>query len=163
VIKIPVQQDSSIPGYSQSRDGYRLSGRQQMTRVVLTDTQIKALGTIEVLAAPGAGLMYIFRSALVTARFTTGYTNIDAADSDFNIQLDAEVVAVAANDAGFSALFGSAGQKVLPVAAAGGLLDSSDIEDQPMDIVLANGDGALTGGNAANTLEVQIWYSVARV
>lgn len=165
VIKIPVQQDVNIPGYGLSRDGYRLSGKETEVRLVLNNTQIKALGTKILAPSPGAGKMIIFRRGLILAHIVTAYTNIDGSVATLNFELGATVVGTAfANVAAFTAMLGSIGNRNLPVAAAGGLLVNTDIDDTPLEAVLANGaSGALTGGNVLNTLEIQAWYSVARI
>jgi hypothetical protein len=108
--------------------------------------------------------MIIFRSGLLVARFTAGYTNISGVTATGNYEVAAAIVGTAfANAAAFSTFFSTAGSKQLPVAAAGGLLVSTDVDDAALEFVLANADGALTGGNVANRLEVHYEYSIARV
>lgn len=162
---MPVIQDVNIPGYGTSRDGYSVNANKRYSgRLILNDAQIKALGTKILVASPGPGKMIIFRSGLLIARFTAGYTNISAVTATGNYEVAAAIVGVAfAAAADFGTFFSTAGTKQLPVAAAGGLLDALTVDDSALEFVLANADGALTGGNVANRLEVHFEYSIARV
>lgn len=162
---MPVTQDTALAQYGSSRDGYQVNANKRYSKkLILNDASIKALGTKIVVPSPGVGKMIIFRSGLLVARFTTAYTNIDVAVATGNFEVAAAIVGTGfADAAAFAAFFGAVGSKQLPVAAAGGLLVSTDVDDAALEFVLANADGALTGGNAANVLEVHVEYSIARV
>lgn len=162
---MPVFQDTTLPDYATSRNGYSVStGRRMSGKLVIADAAIKALGTKVLVPSPGVGKMIIFRSGLLVARFTAGYTNLSAVTATGNYEVAASIVGTAfADAAAFGAFFSTSGSKELPVAAAGGLLLSTDIDDAALEFVLANADGALTGGNVANRLEIHYEYSIARV
>ncbi len=159
---------------------------------VLTNAQIKALPTtpITLVAAPAVGLRVKMLGASLRSSFAAGqYTNINATyaacalsyGSDFTQWATVGIVDdVTYTDANrFTALFGNTTQ---------GLVDLAPYLDAPSDgaandlwvlpnvrttasaaaiaLVIAmdnNGSGALTGGNAANTLTVTVYYALESV
>ena len=131
--------------------------------VTLTDAQIKALPTTQVgiVAAPGAGKVLFPVQWLIVADTRAGaYTNLDAAISGPNLGWPSEP----------AQLFSAAASAVIlttvanKISAWENLADSGgdnlgNLEDQPLVIGIGNGaSGNLTGGNAANSLQVTVFY-----
>jgi hypothetical protein len=154
----------------------------QRATVILDDAQIKALPTtpFELLAAQ-VGVQYHVISALVHLDSTAGtYTNVSTADG-------AQVVLQYNNGSGdyvgsamyqeapgtaFSTFFsGAHKQSWRPViggytdwSATNGLLTYSEGEHLNTNVAIAvtnGGSGNFTGGNAANTLKVTLFYAEA--
>lgn len=159
----------------------------QRARVVLTDAQVKALPTtpIALVAAPGSG--YVLHPTTVTMRssFAAGaYTNVNAAawmsavlgssqDIMSSIANDASITNAAAGTTMLTSFLGVTPRRVTlvprqhtenvnewgelaPIAFAVSAVDNVGLNL----IIDNNGGGALTGGNAANTLTVIVTYLV---
>ena len=136
----------------------------------LTDTQIKALptGGLQIVPAPGAGQMLMFVRAVILADTTNGaYTNIDAA-ATLQFRVSGKTLSFAGEDNGeisellaaedvYVQVYGhrsTGGTEGSPIAGGEGAFGN-----QPLMLYLPNGvSGNLTGGNAANTLSIRVWY-----
>lgn len=153
----------------------------------LTDAQIKALPTtpVNIVAAPGANLRYKLHGYTLRSNTSAGaYTNLNATYVDVHIQLstyyagygpvdDSTVTPALTN---VTSILGAAGQvsydgiismSSTPVAGSRGYVQSDGIPgtavivNQPIAIAIENnGSGNLTGGNAANSLKVFVYYSI---
>lgn len=151
----------------------------KQTTVTLTDAQIKALPTtqINILAAPGAGMLHHVHGALFVADFTAGaYTNLsanpffnlvyDAANNYINATLFAgEEMFVAGRNISYClpymTLTEGAGQ---PSAFVRSSAQFGETVNRTVDIGAGNvSDGNFTGGNAANTMKVTVYYSTIEV
>jgi len=144
--------------------------------VELTDAQIKATpgdsGLFEIVPAPGAGFAYHVLGGMGVLRVSAGaYTNIDAADSACCLRIGTfDRASQVLPNTQFSSAFGATNNVVLrfsqPSDNTGtpGRMVSADtivhIEDKAINLELYNNLGALTGGNAANSLTVTVWYDV---
>ena len=153
--------------------------------IVLTDAEIKALpttGSYVIVAAPGANKMHYIHSAILRVDCTAGvYTNIAADNSQLGVDLDDALSTVgvmynmsAPNSpdgnahAHIDAFLGDASfpnafmQQAPALPAPGGLGPNADINYIDLAITLTctnEFDGDYTGGNAANTMTVIVWYS----
>ena len=147
----------------------------------LTDAQIKSLptgpGDVLLLAAPGGGNVAVLVMAYITINTVAGaYTNVNA-DANMKI-INSENDTVSITDATRfkTALeFGSiSGQMLISNANPGagsfaGVLVTGVTEDLALtdgSLVLTGsnvGDGAFTGGNAANYMNVSIAYLLMNV
>ena len=143
--------------------------------VELTDAQIKALPTtgIEIVAAQGSGKIIVPVSCtIVTNIVTDGYDN-QSADIKVGIPIAGSNTLNSGSwvvfDADGYGVFGSQGEKYYFNLQIGQNLD--DGQTQPSDfgsnadnvalkIKVTNALGNLTGGNAANTLKVTVYYTV---
>jgi hypothetical protein len=146
--------------------------------VELTDAQIKALPTtgIEIIATPGANKIILpFSAVLVLQNWQADYTNINANSS---IQISStnglgnilNFIEQAKNTSISNILaYGSDSLNVVsigqpiyggqPTAFTG--IIPADLIDDGLSIRINNvGSGNLTGGNAANTLKVTVYYVV---
>jgi len=147
--------------------------------VTLTNAQIKALPTtaIEVVANPGATRFIVPISAVLIANTTAGaYTNINAA-----AQLSIEYPLI--NTKAFALVDNNTFGQTSNLLDGGNILvamlspfininvdtepcaifvnNDIGIVDNPLNIVMNNSsDGNLTGGDAANTLKVTVYYIV---
>jgi hypothetical protein len=145
------------------------------TSVTLTDAQIKALPTtpINILPAPGAGVLNHIHGALFVASFSAGaYTNLsanpffqvvwDAENNYINATLFAgEEMFLAGNNIAYCLPYmtvtGDAGQ---PGAAVRSSAEFGETINRTVDIGAGNvAEGDFTGGNVANTLKVTVYYS----
>lgn len=133
--------------------------------VTLTDAQIKALPTtaIELVAAPGAGKMLIPMLVIgVLDNVAGGYGNFHSPNC---------LIYVATGSAGISDSFLAnedtvwgtpEGVQVLQfnlLAGSFAVADVPQLENQPVKLTALNfGAGNLTGGNAANSLQVSVYY-----
>jgi len=162
---------------------------QSAPTVTLTDAQIKALPTtpITLLAAPASGTRIRCFGATLIGQFAAGaYTNINTTYAALAVSNAAAVLwflTPAANDATVngasraSDFLGSAAHHVLdlspsvdsPNTGASSaiayvmpeIMDVSALDAQAITLTMDNnGSGVLTGGNAANSLKVILYYSV---
>lgn len=150
--------------------------------VSLTDAQIKALPTtpVEIVAAPGAGKMLSFVTAVLVLDNTAGvYSNVEAGANcrltigDFQASIwgdwswlltDGSEVGVVTIPGVIGTLGVGAVDSADDISLAGNSDYLSAVENQPLRFQFANaGSGALTGGHAANTLKVTVWYGVFEV
>ncbi len=156
--------------------------------VALTNAQVKALPTtpITLIAAPGSGNR--LRPLAVSYSFATGsgaYTNIDATYADLHLMLGTDYVGYGpVDDAStippltlVTSVLGTAATRIFdqgmppqqgtPVAGSAGYVQTiafynrNQQENAALMIAMDNnGTGNLTGGNAANTLTVTIYYAI---
>jgi len=128
--------------------------------VELTDAQIKALPTtpIQLVAAQGAGkAIYILNANAVQKIVSNGfYTNITATEFLLTTQ---------SNDNSVFIVDANALQEVTGTWFCQGVVNSFSysnlMDNQPVRILMDNsGGGNFTGGNAANTLKVTVYYVV---
>lgn len=152
----------------------------QVADVQLTDAQIKALptGDATLLPAPGAGLAYVFHGAHLLCDTTSGvYTGLGT-DSTLQVVIGGFGASARVDElynTSVTGLFapGPAGLVTVQLPSyatsnANGFYIRSDapapvasVENQPMTLEYANNEAtALTGGNAANTLSLRVWFSV---
>jgi hypothetical protein len=154
----------------------------------LTNNDIKALPStgITIVAAPGAGYRIKVLSATLTSDFSAAaYTNVNTTYAALTIEASGGqwLAAPIANDStstpaltSLTTFMGAADymvdllpgyEKVYPLAAAAGwTIPWVGYTPTHFDNVLVrvkmdnNGSGALTGGNAANTLKITMTYLV---
>lgn len=128
--------------------------------VTLTDAQIKALPTtpVQVLAAPGAGKYYkIFGAQIITDTSAAAYTNVSASGlitvqlSDSNQNFSCNNGILEEQDVFYGDLAPDTSLNVSPL---------SNTENNAINISSVNSGGDYTGGNAANTLEVVVYYII---
>ena len=151
--------------------------------VTLTDAQIKALPTtaINILPAPGAGMVNLVHGALFRSDFTAGaYTNLSAT-AFLNVVWDAANnyinATVSTDTSERDTLFGADTCLVYcpayvllavgitsPVGFVRATGEFGEIVNTTVDVGAGNGvSGNFTGGNAANTLKVTVYYSPIEV
>lgn len=141
--------------------------------VTLTDAQIKALPTtgIQIIASPGAGKFLYPISAAIVHNWVANYTNIEGAS----------FINITSSIGNYNVLVGiyqSIGSSVSDLLAASESIlavcgqqnaQLANYADIPLSGVVNNGlminmyndvGGNLTGGNAANTLKVTVYYVV---
>lgn len=165
-------------------------GGLEVATVTLTNTQIKALPTtpVQLVAAPGVGSFLHYIGGVAVLNNTAGvYGNVDAGGGNFaglTIKSDGTVtkwIHSIFGDLSWGLTDGSA-PVVLSLApyadmytaltaGVGGSyhapLDGwpdylTEIENRAMIAVMSN-SGNLTGGHAANTLKVTVFYSVVSI
>lgn len=149
--------------------------------VTLTDAQIKGMAApayVEILAAPGAGKVILpLACSLRLGGAAINYANIDAAaklilcatatalpewfvlDESVGSAVSG-VLAIGGGSPTWGFAFGKMGVNAAPatVGIAGGFFDS-DLVNVSVSAYIDNAAaGVLTGGNAANTLKVTVWY-----
>jgi hypothetical protein len=155
--------------------------------MVLNDAQVKALPTtpVKLVEAPGHGKFIMPVNAILTAHLISDYTNIDATRADIrvwngasgNMELcpalnagapdnKAHVTALLAPGVGaadrqtwmgFYAFYSATDLGTTTYTHA---VPKANNEDKALLLRLGNGNGDLTGGNAANTLTVIVLYCV---
>lgn len=146
--------------------------------VTLTHDQIKLLPTtpVEILAAPGVDKVYTIMSAIVLFHDAVDYTNVDAAATlrlDFTTNRTGASTRLEVGNENFfdwgapDDVIGNLGvpnlfynaATVTEIHTAPNQL--AIIKNSPVDVAVANGAlGNFTGGNAANTLKVTVWYDI---
>lgn len=146
-------------------------------KTILTDAQIKALPTtfIEVVPAAGEGKMVLLHNALIRSNQTAGvYTNVDTNTNMFIafsdeaggwqdhasnpfIFLSASSDRFAILSSPISAYTIAPNSDIMPPYIAQSFTNS--FNNVGLVLVIDNA-GDLTGGNAANTLEVTVFYSI---
>ncbi len=156
--------------------------------VALTDAEIKALPTSSklILAAQGAGFIVVPQFFLVQIRAAAGaYTNIHASSSArFETATTNKLVSgYIANDAGttpvlsqMTQLFGNASNRQLLLTADFFTVNESagwstfgdvqiigDLENRDIQFAVSNTGGNFTGGNAANTGRILMYYTVETI
>lgn len=146
----------------------------------LTDANIKAVtggsSLFEIVPAPGVGKLLVPWSAAITYDFSGGaYTNIHATDAALDIRTGtflnaSSFIENSATRNLFTAMFSNADARttiLTGAASPGGSTSSlaapaptetSTVENQPINLEIYNGNGALTGGHANNTLKVVVVY-----
>lgn len=145
----------------------------QKATVELTDAQIKALPTtpVQVVGAPGSGKAIVLISAVLSTVIAVDYTNFDGTFSVLRLNYgsgDASINAVAEE------LLTGVGAGSVVVLGSQAYTDGSTIfassngpgDNLALTIVAANGNpsaGNFTGGNAANTLTVTVFYTTVDV
>jgi hypothetical protein len=140
------------------------------SKVILTDSQIKGLttsdGHVILVPAPGAGKsVHIYKAILVT-KFTAGvYVAAEIAAGPFlGMQTAPASVVKLTKDADCTWLFENAVEDGLAELVTNDLLsdNKSSFENRPVVVYIqpAGGVDELSGGNAANTLEVTVFYSI---
>jgi hypothetical protein len=149
--------------------------------VTLTNAQIKALPTtgVTLVDAPGPGLAIIADVASTNGRahllgaFTAAYTNVDAGVKVGFCICSNPFAAFSGPsstyDQQYHTFFTSTGNvwsmvsaaKINGISVATGTDTATDIENKPLVLYLDNSAaGNLTGGNAANTLKVTVYYTI---
>jgi hypothetical protein len=147
----------------------------QSAMVTLTDAQIKNSPSSyhEIVASPGTNKLLVFQSAVLILDTTAGgYTNVtngngfnssfvfvygenSFAASNFGVLID--FMTTAADKVIFfsspSVLAGTT-----PYLTDNGDVSEFDVVNKPINFTIYNDDGNFTGGNAANTLKVTVYY-----
>lgn len=158
------------------------TGAISKTVTTLTNAQVIALPTtpIQLIAAPAAGSRNRIIAASLVTRFTAGaYTNVNTTWATLQIQsAPGQWLAMPIfNDSSIpttqlTTVMNAAQNRVInllipDVYPSGWVLDANiinDPADQDADATQIaidnNGSGVLTGGNAANTLKVTLYYAV---
>jgi hypothetical protein len=172
VATLTVPADGSTPTFAVDEDDVVTVKKKTVT---LTDAQIKALPTtaINILPAPGAGILNHVHGALFVADFTAGaYTNLSA-NPFFNIVYDAannyinatllagEEMFLAGHNVCYTLpymlLFEGATQ---PSAFPRSSAEFGETINRTVDIGGGNvSSGNFTGGHADNTLKVTVFYT----
>lgn len=146
----------------------------------LTDAQIKALSpdsTFELVAAPGVDKMLLVMFAVVRLKMASGaYTNVDANAMLF-IGYGDGATAYTDYASNMTSMIGSNSVRTsiltsaisaYPLTGNGDIMPTyfnnfveADFNNTSLVLVLDNkSSGFLTGGNAANTMEVTVFYSI---
>jgi len=132
--------------------------------VTLTDAQIKALPTtpIEIVAAPGANKITLISSIILHLDWTADYTNIAGINvvgalSGTNNGYMGGLLESAGDVSGLLANGQDSFAFLFPVSNS--YIDNGLINDA-FYLKSLNNSGNYTGGNAANTLKVTVYYIV---
>jgi hypothetical protein len=144
----------------------------QSVTVTLTDAQIKALPTsaVEVIPAPGAGKYIVVLNTFVALNTSAGaYGNLSGATCKLFLNYSvAEDPITQPADENSDLFFGTAAVSYTPLATIGSnnawSFIMNNLVNDAVELGLDNaGAGALTGGNAANTMTVTVVYIVIDV
>ena len=155
--------------------------------VALTDAQVKALPTtpVSIVAALGAGFYANIIAVELLSKFTSGaYTNVNTTYASLSVSINNAVsfsaginndsatspvltalttfMGASARRARLPMYLESNGGYVLPYIADGtfGIDVTASLDNQAVTIAADNnGSGVFTGGNAANTLTVKVYYT----
>lgn len=143
--------------------------------IILSDSQIKALPTtpVEVISAPGLNkFISLVQGIAILDNMAGGYSNI--AGGTITVMFFTVGAQVASNlyvesDMGdlefpgsspFPLIFSPSASIGTGLFAAAGPTDANSVNNQSLYITAANGGSNFTGGNAANTLKVIVYYTV---
>ncbi len=140
--------------------------------VTLTDAQIKALPTLgfEILAAQGSGKMAQIVALNLSFRWTADYTidgdeilqcyynNSGAEASNSLSDSSGQVTDLFGN--GSSSVAVLSGYQLAGGAFMGVVKPRVDYNNDPIYLYIVRGGGVFTGGDAANTLKVTVYYVV---
>lgn len=155
-----------VPSESGGEGG---AGAVLSASVTLTHAQILTLPTtpVEVVPAPGAGLILSPVNMLAYFHGTDPYTNYDGTGAQlgllqggFSILAVPMAGLVTYEDADAVQPF-NAHNAYTEGTAANDL--ASEFVDQPLMVYADNTLGNYTGGNVANTLKITVWYTVFEV
>lgn len=134
--------------------------------VTLTDAQIKALpsGNIEIVAAPGIG-QYIYPIGVAFAlNIVEAYTNVTINNPPQVWFKTSEIgIASSALD-NFAFTTPDKYATLLRTEFTNGYYTDADVENKAVELNIGNtGAGNFTGGNAANTLKVTVYYVMIKL
>ena len=148
------------------------SGALSLTRATLTDAQVKAVPTtpVTVIAAPGAGKAIMILTAWMRLDARGGaYTNLTGLEVQLNYGAAALAPASAAYveasqgafaDASAAHVLGSFDDQTGGSAFASWMAEIATVTNSPVTVFFSGTTGNLTGGNAANSLTVDVLYHV---
>lgn len=149
-------------------DGAASAGLIEQVTVTLTNAQIKALPTtaVEILAAPAAGTTVVAIAARYYFNWTADYTNIDglasiriADTSDSQIYFDLLVESALTQVSDLLAQGESTVVSLTPTEVT--MMLKTEVDGQGIILRADNNvSGDFTGGNAANTLKLTVFYSL---
>lgn len=160
------------------------SGAISAATATLTNAQVLALPTtpVQVIAAPGSGLLLFPIAGVLSLTWVADYTNIDATAEIFvgwpnashlsfeGLALSEAVASDVSGLLGFGeggigvALFQQRAPGTGATFGAAGIDDPPVMVDQPISIFAINGAlGNFTGGNAGNSLSVTVFYATVTV
>lgn len=137
-------------------------------KIILTDAQIKALPSapITLVPAPGVGkIIYYLNGAWRLDNVAGAYTNVNSLG--VALQVDtitagdaAQIETYLANEDTSPYIFSANSTNAIWEAVL-----QSDLENKPLILTVTNGapGGDFTGGNAANTLSITIYYVIIDV
>lgn len=146
-------------------------------RRVLTNAEMLALPTtpINLVAAPGVGKKLVAISTIITLKnWVANYTNI-AANAELAIgnqhsfptlmlQSQGSQVSnlLAAGESAFNIALASMPSDQINTTSQSGYLDA-DFDNLPLQLRMTNGaNGNLTGGNAAQSIVVEVYYMLSQ-
>jgi hypothetical protein len=164
-------------------------GSLLVATVVLTDAQIKAMPTtpIQVVAAQGSGFAIELLQARLSTALTSAYTNVNADGyivlrmsggdehsayvlNDSSSGIGLTYLTTLLTEAEASVSLGKWLETTDPAAGRGAIphVSTSAYDNEALQIMSVNGAGSpfagdFTGGNAANTMTVRVWYAKVAV
>jgi hypothetical protein len=165
--------------YINTSTGWQLQSPVVLSATVtLTDAEIKALPTTykQIVPAPGAGKMLNFISSIINLDATAGaYTNIITDGLLFVGHDDylSEASCFANMPTGASKNISSLTASTISNSTYAGYLgyaiavinnySFTDLENKPLKLHAINTEGDFTGGNAANTLQITVYYTITDI